>query len=277
MKQDLLNLYYVDMKYIRELHNVDDKVMSVSPQIGKAARPFLGVVIIMESKKYCIPLTSPQKDKFKGKSKEDFIKISDPKRKDEHGAPITIGILNLNNMIPVSEQFIQKVNLSAGTDFNRDLLINELKWCRDNLDIISNRANKLYNKVTLTPEKDRNLTRRCCDFKRLEQVLGKLLDGKNIADTPERSARMEDLLKESNQILSANPQLKKKFEELFDEYFKRCGIPPIGSSAPLPERFRVLNAIIASDPAFKAEYINARDNFRNSAPSANRKPKPPKH
>ena len=144
------------------------------------------------------------------------------------------------------------------------------------MDIISNRANKLYNKVTLTPEKDRNLTRRCCNFKRLEQVLSKLL-GKNIADTPERSARMEDLLKESKQILDTNPKLKKRFEELFDEYFKRCGIPPIGSSAPLPERFRVLNAIIASDHAFKAEYISARDNFRNSLPSANKKPKPPKH
>lgn len=44
MKQDLLNLYYVDMKYIRELHNADDKVMPISLQIDKASRPFLGVV-----------------------------------------------------------------------------------------------------------------------------------------------------------------------------------------------------------------------------------------
>lgn len=164
------------MKYIRELHNADDNVMSVSPQIGKAARPFLGVVVIMETKKYCIPLTSPRKDKFRGKSKEDFIKIPDPKLKDEHGAPKIVGILNLNNMIPVSDKLIQKVNLYAGTDFNRDLLINERKWCRDNSDIIINRANKLYNKVTLTPEKDRNLTRRCCDFRKLEQILDKWLN-----------------------------------------------------------------------------------------------------
>lgn len=276
MKQDLLNLYYVDMKYIRELHNADDKVMSVSPQIGKAARPFLGVVLIMESKKYCIPLTSPQKDKFKGKSKEDFIKISDPKRKDEHGAPITIGILNLNNMIPVSEQFIQKIDLSASTDFNRNLLINELKWCRDNLDIISNRANKLYNKVTLTPEKDRNLTQRCCNFKRLEQVLDKWLS-KDRTNTPDLSAKREDLLKECSQILNANPKLKKKFDVLAAEYFKRCGIPPISSEDPLRERYRALNAIVSSDPAFKAEYINVRDAFRNHKPSVDKKPKPPKH
>ena len=175
MEQDLLNLYYVDMKYIRSLQSVDDKVMSISPQIGKATRPFLGVVIIMNKKEYCIPLTSPKKDKFQHKSKIDFIKIPDPKKKDEHGAPKIIGILNLNNMIPVSKQNIQKIDLSKDTDINRELLINELEWCRDNSDIISNRANKLYNKVTLTPEKDRNLTRRCCDFKKLEQVLEKWL------------------------------------------------------------------------------------------------------
>jgi hypothetical protein len=32
---DKLNLYRIDMKYIRELHKVCDRVPSVSPQIGK--------------------------------------------------------------------------------------------------------------------------------------------------------------------------------------------------------------------------------------------------
>jgi len=31
-----LNLYMVDMKYVRDLHKADDKVSSVSPQTGKA-------------------------------------------------------------------------------------------------------------------------------------------------------------------------------------------------------------------------------------------------
>ena len=34
MQKDF-NLYKVDMKYIRNLHNIDDKVLSVSPQTGK--------------------------------------------------------------------------------------------------------------------------------------------------------------------------------------------------------------------------------------------------
>ena len=33
-----LSLYHIDMKYVRDLHNADDRVESVSPQIGKANR-----------------------------------------------------------------------------------------------------------------------------------------------------------------------------------------------------------------------------------------------
>lgn len=177
MEQKFLNAYMVDLKYVRDLSKADSRVMSISPQVGKEMRPFIGVVVIANEKKYCIPLTSP-KDKFKVKSKEDFIKIPDPKLKDEKGAPRTIGILNLNNMIPVSDEVISKVDFSTNSKLSnsaKQLLINELRWCRDNVSVISNRANKLYKKVTLTPEKDRNLTRRCCDFKKLETVLEKRL------------------------------------------------------------------------------------------------------
>ncbi len=57
-------LYKVDMKYIRNLHNIDDKVLSVSPQVGKDNRVFVGIVIICGAYKYCIPLSSP-KEKHK--------------------------------------------------------------------------------------------------------------------------------------------------------------------------------------------------------------------
>ncbi len=34
------------MKYVRDLAKVDDKVMFVSPQLGKQRRPFVGVVLV---------------------------------------------------------------------------------------------------------------------------------------------------------------------------------------------------------------------------------------
>lgn len=39
----MLDFYWIDMKYIRDLHNIDERVLSVSPQIGKDERPFLGL------------------------------------------------------------------------------------------------------------------------------------------------------------------------------------------------------------------------------------------
>lgn len=44
MKQERLNLYLIDMKYIRNLHKADDKVSSVSPQIGKQHRIYVGII-----------------------------------------------------------------------------------------------------------------------------------------------------------------------------------------------------------------------------------------
>lgn len=78
-----LNFYYIDLKYIRDLTNVDDSVMSISPQRGKQNRPFVGVVVLMNGRKYCIPLTSPKAKFEKMKSQVDFLKIFDESKKGE--------------------------------------------------------------------------------------------------------------------------------------------------------------------------------------------------
>ena len=35
MQQERLNLYFMDMKYVRDLHKADDRVQSVSPLVQK--------------------------------------------------------------------------------------------------------------------------------------------------------------------------------------------------------------------------------------------------
>lgn len=52
-----LNLYSLNIKYVRNLSNADEKVMSVSPQVGKENRPFVGTIVICDDKKYCVPLS----------------------------------------------------------------------------------------------------------------------------------------------------------------------------------------------------------------------------
>ena len=105
-----LDLYYIDLKYIRNLSKADDNVMSISPQRGKENRPFVGVIALVNGAEYCIPLTSP-KDKFKTKKSQlDFIKIFDESRRDDNNQFKLIGVLNINNMIPVADAVIQKVD-----------------------------------------------------------------------------------------------------------------------------------------------------------------------
>ena len=99
-----LRLYYINMKYVRDLKKVDDNVMSVSPQIGKENKPFIGTIVICDDKKYCVPLTSPKPKHEKMRNGRDFSRIFDNQGK-------LIGALNFNNMIPVTEDVIQKIDV----------------------------------------------------------------------------------------------------------------------------------------------------------------------
>ncbi|MCR4687033.1 MAG: type III toxin-antitoxin system ToxN/AbiQ family toxin [Lachnospiraceae bacterium] len=176
-----LDLYYIDLKYIRDLSRVDDNVMSISPQRGKQNRPFVGVVVLINGRNYCVPLTSP-KDKFKNKrSQVDFIKIFDENRRDANGQYKLIGVLNINNMIPVNGYFIKKVDIAVKGDDKPDivakkrLMQKQIKWCRKHVDTIENRANKVYDMVINHPDKNQNLVKRSSKFYELEKMLDKIM------------------------------------------------------------------------------------------------------
>ena len=104
------------------------------------------------------------------KNDKDFSKIL-----DKNGN--LIGAMNFNSMIPVNEEVISKIDMRINKNDSpkdkayKNLLNDQLDWCNKNKDTIINKANKLYTIVTQTPEKMRNLTNRCCDFKRLEDIL----------------------------------------------------------------------------------------------------------
>lgn len=173
------------MKYVRNLSKADRNVMSTSPQTGKSNRPFVGVLILLNNKKYCVPLTSP-KSKFENKKNSlDFMKITHHTEKNEQGTYKLIGALNFNNMIPVTSEVIKKIDLkidasdSAEYKKYKELMKDQLRFCRTNQDIIIKRANNLYELITKHPDKNHNLKHRCCDFKKLEQVLDKYISKQN--------------------------------------------------------------------------------------------------
>ncbi|MBE5861432.1 MAG: type III toxin-antitoxin system ToxN/AbiQ family toxin [Lachnospiraceae bacterium] len=167
MAQERLNLYLIDMKYVRNLHNADDRVSSVSPQIGKQHRIYVGVIVMLNNRKYLIPLSHPVEKHKKMKPRADFDKIMDRKGK-------LIGVLNYNLMIPVEDAQTQKVILKDNKDDTvaekhyKQLCIDELMWCRKNREAIVNKARVLYD---LCGENSKYKGKdRCLDFRKMERV-----------------------------------------------------------------------------------------------------------
>jgi len=195
--KEQLKLFEIDMKYVRDLSKADDNVMSVSPQINKSGRPFVGILVLINGKKYCVPLSSPKKKFENKKNSIDFMRIIDETKKDSNGMGKIIGALNFNNMLPVSESVITYINIQINkTDSPqkanfKKLLTHQLDWCQKNEAKLLSHANKTYAAVTHYPDKNRNLTRRCCNFRKLEEVLIKRLE-KESASKPDAA----DIIKE---------------------------------------------------------------------------------
>lgn len=174
---DQLHLYNINIKYIRDLANADDNVLSVSPQTGKKDRPFVGILVMINGKQYCAPLTSP-KPKHKTMSKcFDFLKITENNGSEEK----IIGVINFNNMIPVHPSVIYRIDLKATSNDtpkirkHKVLMAKQLSWCRSNSNKIAKNSQKTYNMV-VNEKGNSNLIRRCCDFIKLEAVLEKWLN-----------------------------------------------------------------------------------------------------
>lgn len=173
--QQRLGLFLIDIKYIRDLAHVDNNVLSVSPQIGKAKRPFVGIVVICENKAYCVPLSSPKEKHKSMKNDVDFTKIYDKER--------LIGVLNFNNMVPVDERYLQPVDMRVRANDPKQvrqykiMMGKQLTWCQQNQDAIVKKANRLYSMI-VGEEANNLLRKRCCDFEKLERVLASRIKNK---------------------------------------------------------------------------------------------------
>ena len=154
------------MKYIRNLHNkVDPRVYSVSPQSGKAGRPFLGIILVCNSHKYCVPLSKPKPKHQRMRNKIDFKKIV---HNDEF-----LGVLNFNFMIPVQDAQIHQIDTkihkhdNPATRRKKAFLAKELEWCNEHARDLINTANVLYQKYTSGEEFAAR--KQCLNFKKLEE------------------------------------------------------------------------------------------------------------
>lgn len=112
---------------------------------------------------YFAPLSSPKKKHLKIKSNLDFFKLDGGK----------LGAINFNNMLPVSEKNIIKLDLEkACTNKSEEkyikLLKEQLFWLNRNHEYLYKRSKKLYDKY-INGTLNKNIAIRCCNFKLLEE------------------------------------------------------------------------------------------------------------
>lgn len=148
----------VDPRYISFLNALDSRVSLEHP--GRKARKFVGVVLDVGGVNYYAPMSSPKPKHSRISSAAlDVYKIDDGK----------LGVININNMIPVLSCAIVPVNISSISDEKYRLLLeNQARNIKIESEKILKKANKLYKAVG-RDNVSSSLKNRCCDFKLLEQ------------------------------------------------------------------------------------------------------------
>ena len=138
MKESLI-LVRLDTEYCNYLRKFDDKVPYNYNE--KELRPFVGVLFEVNNCKYFAPLSSPKPKHLKLKSKLDFLKIDNGK----------LGAINFNNMLPVTENNIIKLDLdkeclTKSEEKYTKLLKEQIYWLNRNDEKLYGRSKKLYDK-----------------------------------------------------------------------------------------------------------------------------------
>jgi protein AbiQ len=151
-----LKLYYLDEDYINFLRQFDSKVFYNKNQ----TRPYVGVVYTFDNLNYFAPLSSPKPKHLKMNNKAiDIFKIDDGK----------LGIVNINNMIPVPIECLNEVlPLIKNDEKYRHLVENQTTF-------INNNKQRLFKKIKRFVLQYRkgylpiNIKNRCCNFVLLEE------------------------------------------------------------------------------------------------------------
>lgn len=153
----------VDYHYCDYLRKFDSKVPYNAGK--KELRPFIGILFLVNNCEYFAPLSSPKQKHLHMKNNIDFLKIADGK----------LGVINFNNMIPVSEKNYElfelnnEVNNMSMADIKRiNLLKNQLLWLNKNRNKVKSKSLNLYTKYK-NNKLPFNIKERCCNFILLEE------------------------------------------------------------------------------------------------------------
>lgn len=155
IKDNKFHLYYIKNNYIEYLRQYDERVYFNKNQ----KRPYVGTICIFQGQKYFIPMTSPKPKHLKmNPNLADIYMIDSGK----------LGILNINNMIPVDDDSIIRIDINQEEKAYSTLLNKQIIAINKNKKQILLKISKffvLYEKNKLY----QNILERTCNFRLLEE------------------------------------------------------------------------------------------------------------
>lgn len=151
----------VNSEYCNYLRNFDCRVSYSAGE--KNLRPFIGILFTVDKFEYFAPLSSPKAKHTTLTNTIDLVKIDNGK----------LGVINFNNMIPVSKNNYELINLSIIPNTQEELkrqylLKTQLRWLNKNERMVKGKAVRLYN-LYKKGELPKRVMNRCCNFKLLEE------------------------------------------------------------------------------------------------------------
>lgn len=166
--KDKLKWYVVEKEYVSYLKKFDNKVANI--EYNDRFKLYLGIIITINEMNYYVPISSVKEKHYKMNEDIDFIKIN----KDDR----ILGVLNLNNMIPIDNEnvtILRYIEIEDYREFKNDkekslyisFLNTELRLINNKIKKIKDNAIKLYNEKINRPNS--KISKRCCDFKFLEK------------------------------------------------------------------------------------------------------------
>lgn len=152
---ETLRIYRIEEKYVHYLKSRDDKVQDNKGR----RRPYVGVVLIVGSHRYFVPMESPKPNHVNIKPGRHILKLEDGK----------LGLLGFNNMIPVPDCALIDFNIDDEADPKyADLLRRQVRFINNNKANVLGHASSTYFQVVT--KKNDFLRRICCDFTKLERA-----------------------------------------------------------------------------------------------------------
>lgn len=153
-----MKFYTLSDAYITHLKTIDARV----PDNYNGTRAYVGVVLEINEHLYLAPLTSH-------KAKHDKLHASTPsvfKLHEKGDEQNKLGMIQINNMLPVTEEELTLLDMAAQPVKYRAMLLKQLEFIKANQEKIKERAEKFYKLVIV--QKHTFFSGISCDFVALE-------------------------------------------------------------------------------------------------------------